>query len=135
MLQNTVITSPHLQDIAAEGGVLGSILLDRSVTQAVRDILPAAEAFTRPEHQTLYRVLTDLAGHNKAWDLVLIADGLKQHKALKAIGGGAFFFNKGPGRTPAPGRSRPAGRARRRASFRGLFRRSRVSRPAPSARG
>jgi len=87
MLQHTVITSPHLQDIAAEGGVLGSILLDRSVTQAVRDILPAAEAFTRPEHQTLYRVLTDLAQHNKAWDLVLIADGLKQHKALKAIGG------------------------------------------------
>ena len=75
------------QNIEAEQGVLGSILMDQSgsVLAAARDILAGPEDFYRTAHQILYRVILELADQGKAIDAVTIAAELERLSLWRAV--------------------------------------------------
>lgn len=79
------------QNIAAEGSVLGSMLLDRKTISPVQEILPDKFHFVKPEHQILYEAILEIYSNTPCsedgWDLVLIRDALIQNRKLDAVGG------------------------------------------------
>ena len=82
-------TNPLTVDIGSEGGVLGSMLLDRNVIPVVRAILPDRYYFSKEEHRILYGILCELhesVDPQVKWDLVLVRHGLIQRKKLDAVG-------------------------------------------------
>ena len=64
------------QNLEAEQGVLGSILLDNEV---LHDIIPVlkAEHFYRDSHQILYRAIRDLYDQAKALDSITLEEELR----------------------------------------------------------
>jgi replicative DNA helicase len=74
------------QNIEAEQGVLGSILLDNDVLHEVVPILKV-EDFYRDSHQIVYRTIRDLYDLGKAIDLITLSDELTRREQLKTIGG------------------------------------------------
>ena len=74
------------QNLEAEQGVLGSILLDNDVLHDVVGQL-IVDDFYRDAHQILYRAIRDLYDLGKAIDAITLADELNRRDQLKAIGG------------------------------------------------
>jgi replicative DNA helicase len=74
------------QNLDAEQGVLGSILLDNEVLHEVVPMLRAQD-FYRDTHQILYRTICDLYDLGKAVDLITLAEELTRRDQFKAIGG------------------------------------------------
>jgi replicative DNA helicase len=74
------------QNLEAERGVLGSILLDNDVLHDVVPILKV-EDFYRDTHQVLYRTIRDLYDLGKAIDFITLVDELTRRDELKAVGG------------------------------------------------
>ena len=78
------------QNLEAEQGVLGSILLDNDVLHDVVGLLKV-EDFYRDSHQILYRAIRDLYDLGKAIDAITLADELIRRDQFKAIGGDEFI--------------------------------------------
>lgn len=74
------------QNLEAEQGVLGSILLDNDVLHDVISILDV-EHFYRDAHQVIYRAIRELYDLGKAVDLITLAEELTRRDQFKAIGG------------------------------------------------
>ena len=74
------------QNIEAEQGVLGSILLDNEVLHDVVPLLKV-EDFYRDSHQLIYRTIRDLYDLGKAVDAITLAEELTRRGEFKAIGG------------------------------------------------
>ena len=74
------------QNIEAEQGVLGSILLDNDVLHDVVPLLKV-EDFYRDTHQVLYRAIRELYDLGKPIDMISLGDELSRRDQLKAIGG------------------------------------------------
>src|SRR5215210_3290308 len=74
------------QNLEAEQGVLGSILLDNDVLHDVVGLLKV-EDFYRDTHQVLYRTIRDLYDLGKAIDPITLADELVRRGEFQAIGG------------------------------------------------
>jgi replicative DNA helicase len=74
------------QNLEAEQGVLGSILLDNDVLHEVVPILKV-EDFYRDTHQVIYRTIRDLYDLGKAIDYITLAEELTRRDQFKAIGG------------------------------------------------
>jgi replicative DNA helicase len=74
------------QNIEAEQGVLGSILLDNDVLHDVVGQLNV-EDFYRDAHQVVYRAVRDLYDLGKPIDTTILADELTRRDQLKAVGG------------------------------------------------
>src|SRR4051794_38014897 len=74
------------QNLDAEQGVLGSVLLDNDVLHEVVPILKV-EDFYRDVHQVLYRTIRDLYDLGKAIDVITLAEELTRRDQFKAIGG------------------------------------------------
>ncbi len=74
------------QNLSAEQGVLGGILLDNEV---LHDVVPflKVEDFYRDTHQVLYRTIRDLYDLGKPIDVITLAEELTRRDQLKAIGG------------------------------------------------
>lgn len=76
------------QDIEAEQGLLGSILLDPA---RVLDICTAkgvvAEAFVEPSHRSIYAAITRLASKGQPVDGITVSNFLKGTEDLEAVGG------------------------------------------------
>ena len=74
------------QNLEAEQGVLGSILLDNEV---LHDIIPIlkAEHFYRDSHQVIYRVIRDLYDQAKALDSITLEEELRRRDELDKVGG------------------------------------------------
>jgi len=74
------------QNLEAEVGVLGSVLLDND---ALHDVIPllAVEDFYRDTHQVIYRAIRDLYDLGGPIDLITLADELTRRNQCKAIGG------------------------------------------------
>jgi replicative DNA helicase len=74
------------QNLDAERGVLGGILLDNAV---LHDIIPilGPEDFYREAHQIVYRAIRDLYEQSKAVDYVTLAEELSRRKQFERIGG------------------------------------------------
>jgi replicative DNA helicase len=74
------------QNLEAEQGVLGSILLDNDVLHEVVPLLKPDD-FYRDTHQILYRTISDLYDLGKAIDLITLAEELTRREQFKQIGG------------------------------------------------
>jgi len=79
------------QNLVAEMGVLGSILLDNEV---LHDIIPILKAdhFYRDSHQILYRAIRDLYDQAKPLDSITLEEALRKRDELDRIGGLETIF-------------------------------------------
>lgn len=75
------------QDIEAERGLLGSMLLNR---EAIGDVLPIigqrSERFYRPDHRKLFDVLIQMYDRGDPIDLVTVRNELERRSLLKDVG-------------------------------------------------
>jgi replicative DNA helicase len=74
------------QNLDAEEGVLGGILLDPSTISLVVVILPP-EAFYLMAHQLIYKAALALHGKGKPTDLMSVTTWLADHEKLEKVGG------------------------------------------------
>ncbi|QGJ95536.1 DnaB-like DNA helicase [Mycobacterium phage Rimmer] len=73
------------QDLAAESAVLGSMLISKNATPAVMEILKP-EDFYRPNHATVYQIITDLYMAGESADVITVAAELGKQGMLNKIG-------------------------------------------------
>jgi replicative DNA helicase len=74
------------QNLDAELGVLGGILLDNDVLHEIIPILKV-EDFYRDAHQVVFRAIRDLYDQGKAVDAITLAEELTRRDQFQAIGG------------------------------------------------
>src|SRR4051794_13137259 len=74
------------QNLEAERGVLGSILLDPNAIDEVVDVL-VADDFYRDSHATIFRAILDLHARPIEVDGVTLCDELTQRDELAKVGG------------------------------------------------
>ncbi len=74
------------QNLEAEKGVLGSVLLDNDVLHEVVALLSVVD-FYRDAHQTIYQAIRDLYDQGKGIDAVTLADELTRRDQFDKIGG------------------------------------------------
>jgi replicative DNA helicase len=74
------------QNLEAEEGVLGSILLDNEVLHEIIPILPV-EAFYHDGHQIMYRAIRDLYDKSKPIDSITLEEELRRRDELEKVGG------------------------------------------------
>ncbi|MEU4692016.1 replicative DNA helicase [Actinoplanes sp. NPDC023714] len=74
------------QDVAAEQGVLGGMLLSKDAIADVVEILKVTD-FYRPVHATIYDVILDLYGRGEPADALTVAAALADSGELGRIGG------------------------------------------------
>ncbi len=78
------------QNIEAERGVLGSIVIDPEAIVQVADFL-AAEDFYRDAHRTIYAVIVQLYEQREAADFITICDELERRNKLEDVGGASYI--------------------------------------------
>ncbi len=76
---------PH--DLAAEAGVLGSMIIDPQAIGPVCMFLQSAEMFFKEENQIIFRVLSELYSSNTPVDAMILHSTLKTKNLLEAVGG------------------------------------------------
>ncbi|MFI1992422.1 replicative DNA helicase [Actinoplanes sp. NPDC020271] len=74
------------QDVAAEQGVLGGMLLSKDAIADVVEILKTND-FYRPIHSTVYDVILDLYGRGEPADALTVAAALADSGDLQRVGG------------------------------------------------
>jgi len=78
------------QDVPAEQGVLGGMLLSRTAIGDVTEVLDAAD-FYEPRHETVYRAILHLYADGRPADPVTVAAELTRRGELKRIGGAPYL--------------------------------------------
>jgi len=78
------------QNIEAEYGVLGSIIIDPEALILVADFLHA-EDFYRDAHRTIYEVMLHLYNQQRAADFITICDVLESRVKLEEVGGASYI--------------------------------------------
>jgi replicative DNA helicase len=76
---------PH--DLAAESGVLGSLIIDPQTMDSVCSILKTPHAFFREENQIVFGTILDLARNGTAIDGVILHSAMKTSGMLTQAGG------------------------------------------------
>lgn len=76
-----------LFDLAAEAGVLGSIILDPPVMGGVRMFLRTPEMFYKEEHQTIFQVMSELDAAGQPIDAMILRSTLSNKGLLEEVGG------------------------------------------------
>ena len=74
------------QDVAAEQGVLGGMLLSKDAIADVVEILKVTD-FYRPVHATIYDIILDLYGRGEPADALTVAAALADSGDLGRVGG------------------------------------------------
>jgi replicative DNA helicase len=77
------------QNLDAEQGVLGSMLLDRDAIARVVELI-RAEDFYRDAHRRIYEAITDLFERGEPVDLITVTDRLRDKGQLDDVGGAAY---------------------------------------------
>ncbi len=80
---------PH--SLEAERSVLGSILLDPEVLDAVESLLPSPEAFYAEAHRRIYRAMQALRARGHPVDLVTLTEELARQGELDRVGGAGYL--------------------------------------------
>lgn len=80
---------PH--SIEAEQAVIGGLMLDNASFDRITEILTEND-FYRPEHRQIFQVLHSLNRINHPFDVVTVADALKNLKQLENVGGDTYLF-------------------------------------------
>ncbi len=78
------------QNIEAECGVLGSIIIDPEAIAQVAEFL-RAEDFYRDAHRTIYEVILSLYGQREPADFITICDELERLNRLEEVGGPGYI--------------------------------------------
>jgi replicative DNA helicase len=78
------------QNIEAECGVLGSIIIDPEAIVQVADFL-RAEDFYRDAHRSIYEVVMQLYERHEPADFITICDTLEARDQLALVGGAAYI--------------------------------------------
>lgn len=78
------------QNIEAECGVLGSIIIDPEAIVQVSDFL-VAEDFYRDAHRTIYEVILHLYQNGEPADFITICDELERRNRLEDVGGASYI--------------------------------------------
>ena len=81
--------APH--SVEAEQSVLGGLMLDNQAWDKVVERLQETD-FYRPNHRLIYRVLSELARRNSPFDVLTVADALKNINQLENAGGELYLF-------------------------------------------
>ena len=78
------------QDLAAEQGVLGGMLLSKDAIADVVEVVRGAD-FYKPAHQTIYDTILDLYGRGEPADALTVAADLTRQGEIARIGGPAYL--------------------------------------------
>ena len=78
------------QNIEAECGVLGSIIIDPEAIVQVSDFLHADD-FYRDAHHTIYEVILQLYEEHEPADFITICDELERRNKLEEVGGASYI--------------------------------------------
>jgi replicative DNA helicase len=78
------------QNIEAECGVLGSIIIDPEAIVQVSDFLHADD-FYRDAHRTIYEVILQLYEEHEPADFITICDELERQNKLEEVGGASYI--------------------------------------------
>jgi replicative DNA helicase len=78
------------QNIEAECGVLGSIIIDPEAIVQVADFLQTDD-FYRDAHRTIYQTILQLYEHHKPADYITICDALERMSKLEEVGGASYI--------------------------------------------
>ena len=78
------------QNIEAERGVLGSIIIDPEAIVQVADFL-TADDFYRDAHRTIYETIVQLYEQREAADFITICDELERRNKLEDVGGASYI--------------------------------------------
>ena len=78
------------QNIEAERGVLGSIIIDPEAIVQIADFL-AADDFYRDAHRTIYETIVQLYEQREAADFITICDELERRNKLEDVGGASYI--------------------------------------------
>lgn len=77
------------QNVEAEAGVLGSILIDPEALRQVADYLAPADFYTE-QHRTIYQAAVDLHRDGTPTDLLTLCDELGRRGKLDEVGGASY---------------------------------------------
>ena len=80
---------PH--DLAAEAGVLGSMIIDPQCIGPICMLIQKPEFFYKEEHQAIFRTILELYEKNTAIDGMIVFSALRTKNLLEAIGGRPYF--------------------------------------------
>jgi len=78
------------QNIEAEAGVLGSLIIDPEMIIEVAPMLSAAD-FYRDAHKTIYETITALTSHHCPADFITLCDELERAGKLADVGGASYL--------------------------------------------
>jgi replicative DNA helicase len=78
------------QDIEAEQGVLGSLIIDPDALSEVEGFL-FPEDFYRDAHRTLYAMILRLAGQHSPADFIILCNALERAEMLEDVGGASYI--------------------------------------------
>jgi replicative DNA helicase len=78
------------QNVEAECGVLGSIIIDPEAIIQVADFLQP-EDFYRDAHRTIYETILQLYDQHEPADFITICDELERRNKLESVGGAAYI--------------------------------------------
>jgi replicative DNA helicase len=78
------------QDLAAEQGVLGGMLLSKDAIADVIDVVKGRD-FYQPKHEQIFDAVLDLYGRGEPADAVTVANELTKRNELSRIGGPAYL--------------------------------------------
>lgn len=82
---------PH--SLEAEQSVLGAILLDHGVLDALEGLLPTPEAFYLEAHRRIYKAMQRLRARSAPVDLVTLSEELRAQGDLEAVGGVTYLVS------------------------------------------
>ena len=78
------------QDLAAEQGVLGGMLLSKDAIPDVIEVVKGRD-FYQPKHEQIYDAILDLYGRGEPADAVTVANELTKRNELTRVGGPAYL--------------------------------------------
>ena len=78
------------QNIEAEAGVLGSIIIDPEAVVQVADFL-RPEDFYRDAHRAIFQAVLELYAERGPADLITLLDELQRRGRLEEVGGAAYI--------------------------------------------
>src|SRR4051794_5738838 len=81
---------PH--NIQAEESLLGAMLLSRTAIDVVSQVVNADD-FYKPAHGHVYEAITSLSAQGEPVDPVTVAEELRRHDLLEAVGGAQLLIS------------------------------------------
>ncbi len=80
---------PYSQE--AEQSVLGALMLDHRAWDRIADLITAND-FYRNEHRLIFQALHELSKRSQPFDMLTVAEALKEFSQLEASGGESYLF-------------------------------------------